>query len=142
MHRSRAVIATTTFTMLAALSTAGCSGIQFDTNAGPYLSDRVSGTIVREYTLAEISEYNAISLGFVDASYCQEKIDDREARKSKLVRDLKVRTQKRGGNGVVVEACGVAKFAGCYSYMECRGMAYSVPERKGDTPEAAGNYHF
>ena len=126
-----------------ALYITGCNGIQFNTNAGPYLSDRISATVVREYTIAEISQYNATTLGFVEASYCQEKIDERKASKSSLIRDLKVRTQKMGGNGVVVEACGVAEFGGCRTYMECRGVAYSVPERKGaDVPSTAANTHF
>ena len=127
----------------AGLLTAGCNGIQFNTNTGPYISDRISATSVREYTIAEISQYNATTLGFVEASYCQEKIDDRKASKSGLVRDLKLRTKNIGGNGVVVEACGVAQFGGCHSYMECRGMAYVVPERKGDdVPANVTNHHF
>ncbi|WP_299594962.1 hypothetical protein [uncultured Microbulbifer sp.] len=128
---------------LCALSFAGCNGIQFNTNAGPYVSDRIGASIVREYTISEISQYNATTLGFVEASYCQEKINERKASKSALVRDLKVRTQKMGGNGLVVEACGTAAYGACQTYMECRGVAYSVPERKGDDiPDTAVNTHF
>lgn len=128
--------------LLAVVTAAGCNGIQFNTNAGPYISDRISASVVREYTIAEISQYEATTLGFVEASYCQEKIDDRKASKSALVRDLKVRTKDMGGNGLVVEACGVAQFGNCHSYMECRGVAYAVPDRKGDGPHTAGNYRF
>ena len=120
-----------------------CNGIQFNTNAGPYVSDRLSSTLVREYTISEISQYQATTLGFVEASYCQDKPDERKASKSALVRDLKVRTKKMGGNGLVVEACGATKFGGCLSYMECRGVAYAVPQRKGDDlPANAASTHF
>lgn len=133
------------FSTLAAalLLVTGCNGIQFNTNAGPYVSDRLSSTLVREYTISEISRYNATTLGFVNASYCQEKLDERKASKSALMRDLKVRTQKMGGNGLVVEACGTSEFNGCLSYIECRGVAYAVPERKGDDlPANAASTHF
>ncbi|QKX16230.1 hypothetical protein [Microbulbifer sp. YPW1] len=128
---------------MASIFTTACNGIQFNTNAGPYVSDRLSSTLVREYTISEISRYNATTLGFVNASYCQDKLDERKASKSALVRDLKVRTQKMGGNGLVVEACGTTKFNGCLSYIECRGVAYAVPERKGDDlPANAASTHF
>ncbi|WP_078085491.1 hypothetical protein [Microbulbifer mangrovi] len=128
---------------ITALFLAGCNGIQFNTNAGPYVSDRLSSTLVREYTISEISQYDATTLGFVEASYCQDKLNERKASKTTLVRDLKVRTQKMGGNGLVVEACGTTEFSGCLSYMECRGVAYAVPERKGDDlPANAANTHL
>ena len=125
----------------ACLVVAACSRIQFNTSLEPYVNDRIKTSLVREYSIAEISQYDAVTLGFVDASYCQDRIDDRKADKSLLVRDLKLRTKDLGGNGLVVEACGTGALAGCYSYLECRGVAYSVPERKGDSipPSTARN---
>lgn len=123
-------------------SVVGCNGIQFSTNIGTAISNQVSTTLVREYTPAEIDQYNAITLGIVEASHCQKRIDASEAHKSALIKDLKLRTINLGGNGIVVEACGTAKFAGCYSYMECRGLAYAVPERKGKYSPNSTNLVF
>ncbi|WP_231758549.1 hypothetical protein [Microbulbifer elongatus] len=127
--------------LAASLLLSACNGIQFSSNLEPYVEDRIKTRMVREYSIAEIDQYNATTLGFVDASYCQDRVDDRKASKSQLVRDLKLRTKNLGGNGLVVEACGTGAIAGCYSYMECRGVAYSVPERKGDStpPTTARN---
>ena len=104
--------------------------MNFSTNLGPYVESSVKTVIVEEYSLAEISKYDAISLGFVEASYCQERIDQPKPSKRALVNDLKVRTHSLGGNGVVVEACGRATSGICTQYLECRGVAYSVPQRK------------
>lgn len=112
----------------------GCSGVSFHTNAGEYAIDRAGSALVREYTVEQINRYEAITLGMVEAGYCQESPDAAKAHKSTLVRDLKRRTRQMGGNGVVVEACGTGGFPGCHTYLECRGVAYSVPERQGGTP--------
>ncbi|WP_043319539.1 hypothetical protein [Microbulbifer sp. HZ11] len=127
--------------LTASLALTGCSGIQFNSSLEPYVEDRIKTKMVREYSIAEIDQYNATTLGFVDASYCQERMDERKASKSQLVSDLKLRTKNLGGNGLVVEACGTGAIPGCYSFMECRGVAYSVPERKGDSipPTTASN---
>lgn len=129
-------------TVLSALLIAGCSRLQLTTNAGPFITDSISSTLVREYSISEISQYDATTLGFVDASYCQTKLTDRKATKSVVVRDLKLRTKNMGGNGLVVEACGVAESGACHSYLECRGVAYRVPERKGESATPAGYQHF
>ncbi|QFT53775.1 hypothetical protein [Microbulbifer sp. THAF38] len=115
--------------IFAALVTA-CSGITFNTNLRSYAKDRVITTAVKEYSPIEISKYDAVILGFVDTSYCQERIDEPKPNKRALVNDLKVRAHSLGGNGVVVEACGKASSGICNQYMECRGVAYFVPERQ------------
>lgn len=115
---------------LAALITSGCSGVEFNTNLGPYASSRVKAATVQEYTPEEINRYDAVSLGFVEASDCQKRVDDSEPSKRGLLNAMKIRAHTLGGNGLVVEACGRAQTAGCLVYMECRGTAYSVPERQ------------
>ena len=107
-----------------------CSGVSFKTNIGPFAKNRVKTTIVEEYSPTEISKYDAVTLGFVEAAYCQERIDQPKPSKRALVNDLKIRTHSLGGNGVVVEACGKAVSGVCNQYMECRGVAYSVPQRQ------------
>ena len=119
--------------LTASLMLSACSGIQFNSSLEPNVEDRIKTRMVREYSLAEIDQYNATTLGFVDTSYCPGRVDDRKASKSQLIRDLKLRTKNLGGNGLVVEACGTGSIAGCYFFLECRGVAYSVPERKGDS---------
>lgn len=118
------------FTLLTLLLT-GCSGVSFPTNVGSYTTGKTKALLVREYTISEIERYDAITLGFVEASYCQQRPDEPKARKAELIDSLKQRTHSLGGNGVVVEACGTAIYAGCHSYLECRGVAYQVPERQG-----------
>lgn len=110
----------------------GCHGIQFSTNLGPYAEGRIKAASVREYTPVEIGRYDATTLGFVEAAQCQRRADEAEPRRSTLVQELKQRTQKLGGNGVVVEACGAATggYEGCLRYLECHGVAYAVPERQ------------
>ena len=120
--------------LFSAVILSGCNGVSFHTNAGEYAIDRAGSALVREYTVEQINRYEAVTLGMVEASYCQESPDAAKAHKSTLVRDLKRRTRQMGGNGVVVEACGTGGFPGCHTYLECRGVAYSVPERQGGTP--------
>ncbi|WP_143186928.1 hypothetical protein [Microbulbifer donghaiensis] len=117
--------------MLVALMLSGCSGMEFNTNFGGYATNRVKATSVREYSVEEIDKYTATSLGFVEASSCQEKPGDRESSRKALVYDLKLRAQRLGGNEIVVETCGTGAAAMCQAYMECRAVAYLVPERKG-----------
>ncbi|WP_323846078.1 hypothetical protein [Microbulbifer magnicolonia] len=109
----------------------GCSGVQFNTNWGSYADSRVKAASVREYSMEEIDRYNATSLGLVEASHCQQKPGEREPSRHALVNDLKLRAQRLGGNGLVIEACGKGAAAACERYMECRAIAYAVPERKG-----------
>jgi len=118
------------FIIIFATFLTACSGMTFNTNVGPYAKSRVKTVIVEEYSPTEISKYDAITLGVVEASYCQERIDQPRPSKSALVNDLKIRTHSLGGNGVVVETCGKSAVGICNQYMECRGVAYSVPQRQ------------
>ncbi|MBB3063597.1 hypothetical protein [Microbulbifer rhizosphaerae] len=108
-----------------------CSGIEFNTNLGAYVGSKVKTKGVKEYSLEEIDQYDATPLGFIEASYCQEKPGERKPTRRALVNDLKVKAHGLGGNGIVVESCGKSVAAICQLYMECRGLAYAVPERKG-----------
>ncbi|WOX06124.1 hypothetical protein [Microbulbifer pacificus] len=118
------------FVIIFAVLISACNGMTFNTNLGPYATNKVKTVIVEEYSLAEISKYDATSLGFVEASYCQERLDQPKPSKAALVSDLKVRTHSLGGNGVVLEACGKTAYDMCHEYMECRGVAYAVPPRQ------------
>ncbi|MCK7599196.1 hypothetical protein M0G74_18135 [Microbulbifer sp. CAU 1566] len=118
------------FIIIFTVLVSACSGMTFNTNLGPYAKNRVKTVIVEEYSPVEISKYDAITLGIVEASYCQERIDEPKPSKRAVVNDLKVRTHSLGGNGVVVEACGTAANGACTQYLECRGVAYSVPQRQ------------
>ncbi|WP_334078971.1 hypothetical protein [Microbulbifer sp. M83] len=119
----------TTYLLVAGLM-AGCNGVDFRTNVGPYAKSRIASAGVREYSPVEIGRYDAVSLGFVDSSACQDRIDAPEPERSDLVRKMKQRVHDMGGNGIVVESCGKAALGTCRVHLECRGMAYSVPERQ------------
>jgi len=115
--------------IFSALATA-CSGITFNTNLGAYAKSRVKSEIVKEYSPTEISKYDAITLGFVEASYCHERADQSKPTKRTLVNNLKAKTHSLGGNGVVIDACRIATNGTCNQHMVCRGVAYSVPNRQ------------
>lgn len=117
--------------VLLVISCTGCSGFQFNSNLGDYATGRIKSAAVEEYSFEEINRFDAVSLGFVEASYCQERPDERRPSKAALINELKLATHRRGGNGVVVEACSNPSTDGlCQSYVECRGVAYAVPERQ------------
>lgn len=118
------------FIIIFAVFVSACSGMTVNTNLGSFAKNKVKSVIVEEYSLSEISKYDAVSLGFVESSYCQERLDEPKPSKAALVSDLKVRTHSLGGNGVVLEACGKTAYDMCHEYMECRGVAYSVPPRQ------------
>lgn len=108
-----------------------CSGAAFNSNLGGYVGNKVRTAGVREYSIKEIDQYDATTLDVVEASYCQGKVDEPKPSRRALVDDLKGRAHSLGGNGILVEACSTAAAAMCVRYMECRGVAYAVPERKG-----------
>ncbi|WP_346838322.1 hypothetical protein [Microbulbifer sp. SAOS-129_SWC] len=110
---------------------AGCDSMTFNSNLGNYARGKIAAAGVREYTLAQIGQYDAVPLGYVEASYCQDKPGERKPSRAGLVEKLKLQTHSRGGNGVVVEACSADAVPSCIAYMQCRALAYAVPERKG-----------
>ena len=115
---------------LLVLGCTGCNGFQFNSNLGDYTAGRIKSAAVKEYSLEEINRFDAVSLGFVESSYCQDLPDERRPSEALLLNQLKITTHRRGGNGVVVEACTSASVSVCRAYMECRGVAYAVPERQ------------
>ncbi|WP_237064751.1 hypothetical protein [Microbulbifer guangxiensis] len=119
-----------TLFLAALMALTGCQGLQFSSSLGPYTEARIKAAAVREYSPVEIGRYDATSLGFVEAMQCQRRADEPEPGRRALVRELKQRTHALGGNGVVVESCGAAQggYEGCLRYLECRGVAYAVPE--------------
>ena len=123
---------------LLVLSCTGCSGIKFNTNFSPYINSQLKSAIVREYTIEQINQFDAVSLGFVTASDCQANPRDDKPSKRSLESALKNHVHDLGGNGLVIEACGRQQSAGCLVFLECRGVAYSVPERKS-APNSSGD---
>lgn len=117
--------------VIATLVISSCSSAQFSTNLGAYANKKMKAASVREYTAEEIGRYEATSLGFVETTHCQEKPGVRPPARQVMVDDLKLRVQRLGGNGIVVESCGKSVAAMCQLYMACRGMAYAVPEQEG-----------
>ncbi len=116
--------------LLVGVVISGCNGVDFRTNIGPYAKSRIASAGVEEYSPVEIARYDAVSLGLVEASSCQERIDEPAPERSGVVRAMKQRVHKLGGNGVVVESCARVAQGTCRVYLECRGTAYSVPQRQ------------
>ena len=112
------------------LSCTGCNGFQFNSNLGDYTAGRINSAAVKEYSIEEINRFDAVSLGFVEASYCQDRPNERHPSNATLINELKLATHRRGGNGVVVETCTSAAATACLAYVECRGVAYAVPARQ------------
>ncbi|SDK23530.1 hypothetical protein [Microbulbifer yueqingensis] len=126
MANTRKVISLLTVTGIVA----GCSGLEFRTNIGPYTESRLVSAAVEIYSPTEISRYDAVTLGNVEATACQERPDEPVASRAELVRQMKMRAHRLGGNGLVIEACGKTTLGVCQTYIECHGTAYSVPQRQ------------
>ncbi|WP_444909401.1 hypothetical protein [Microbulbifer sp. TRSA005] len=115
------------FVLLSALTVSACSNLKFNTNAGPYLSNKITSTFVKEYSPAEIRRYNGIILGVVTSSECQASPKEDKPSKKALNWALKKQVHDMGGNAIVIENCAVQQSAGCISFLECQGVAYTIP---------------
>ena len=113
-----------------AVFVSACSGVKFKTTISPDIADHVqsSGNAdkVIEYSVEEIQRYNAESLGLLVSSSCQSDPNSPKPSNYSIRRDLKYQTQKVGGNGFVVMECNDNPYPGCWAFLECRALAYSV----------------
>lgn len=110
---------------------AGCSSMEFNSNAGTYVTNKVENNLrknaVKSYTNYEVWELGASQVGYVEANYCQVDLRDRKPSNDALISSLKIKAQRLGGNGLVFDACTVNNStASCHSFTHCRGMAYLV----------------
>lgn len=106
----------------------GCSGASFNTNLDSVARQQYKVIAVQEYSFQQMNTFQAESLGAVSANYCQEEIDDPNPSRHAVIDGLKAKVYERGGNGLVVEQCVSSRYRTCESYIECRGVAYQVPE--------------
>ncbi|RTR31703.1 hypothetical protein EKG39_13405 [Shewanella atlantica] len=112
-----------TFFLLLSLS--ACNGIRLNTT--PSVDEALRTYKVEEYSIAEIQRYKAESLGKVVSSYCKTRPTEPKPTESLLLGELKYKTQRLGGNGVVIMECVDHRLNnGCNDYLECRALAYRV----------------
>ncbi|WHI46658.1 Rcs stress response system protein RcsF [Microbulbifer sp. JMSA004] len=123
----------------------GCNGIEIQTNAGTYVSDKVKSTLIEEYSLAEIHRSNGTLLGTVSANSCQALPSDEKPEPASIKKSLKIKTHNLGGNAIVFESCTTQNSAGCLKFIECNGLAYIVPqhnEQEIDNPPYTPSHAF
>ncbi|MEO2280465.1 hypothetical protein [Pseudoalteromonas pernae] len=109
---------------------AACSNVGLNSGLMRDLNSRVSGSQVEEYSFEAIARSRAMPIKPVFASTCQKDRNAPLASERMLIRALKKQTFSAGGNGLVVEACSRQLRTGCYTFIECRGTAYDVPEEQ------------
>jgi len=109
----------------------GCSTVTFNTNADVYLESKIRKSVVKRYTNYEVWELGASQVGFVETRYCQKNIRDYKPTQETLISELKVKTQKLGGNALVFDSCLVNRNTGsCNAQIHCNGMAYQITYNK------------
>lgn len=105
----------------------GCSTAEFNSNGRVYVENKIRKSVVNRYTYNEVWKLGGAQLGHVEAQYCQIKIEDYAPSKSTLISQLKVETQKLGGNALVFDACLINRSTGsCNALIKCNGMAYLI----------------
>ncbi|MBT1444151.1 hypothetical protein KJI95_06380 [Shewanella sp. JM162201] len=112
------------------LVVAGCSNLSFKTNVLENTQRTLYANTVELYTQDEIFRHQYQGLGEVDAVACQTSHHPNFVMPSfeSLTKDLKLQTQKKGGNALVLHQCRDSNYAGCISYRECVGYAYAIEE--------------
>ncbi|SEL03842.1 hypothetical protein SAMN05216262_10531 [Colwellia chukchiensis] len=118
-------------TILFAFSLVGCSSLNLNSNAGSYLSNNIENNLrknaVKTYTPYKVWKMGGVRLGFVEAGYCQQKARDHSISKASLVSLLKVKTQKLGGNALVLDSCSLSStMTNCHRYTQCQGHGYNI----------------
>jgi len=105
----------------------GCSTVTLNSNADIYAENKIRKSVVKRYTNYEIWELGASQVGYVETKYCQKDIRDYNPSKEALISELKVKTQKLGGNALVFDSCLVNRSTGsCNTQTQCNGMAYLI----------------
>lgn len=104
-----------------------CNGVRFNSSINPNVEESLKTHKVEEYSIAEIQRYQAKSLGQVTSSLCKTHPSQPTPTESLLLRDLKYKTQRIGGNGVVIMECVDHRInTSCNEFLECRALAYLV----------------
>jgi hypothetical protein len=109
----------------------GCSTTTFNSNIGIYAENKIRESVVKRYTNYEVWKLGATQVGHVEARFCQKDRRDHKPSKEALIADLKVKTQKLGGNALVFDSCLVNRTtASCHTKIDCNGMAYLITYNK------------
>jgi hypothetical protein len=109
----------------------GCSAVDFNNNSDIYVEKKILKSVVKTYTNYEVWELGASQIGYVETRFCQKGIRDYKPSKEALISELKVKTQKLGGNALVFDSCLVNRSTGsCNTDIQCNGMAYSITYNK------------
>lgn len=107
---------------------AGCSSISLRTNLPDQVNKELRSSTVEIYSQDEIFRYDYHGLGEVEVAVCRSDLNPQLSMPSdsSLTRELKLQTQQRGGNALVLYQCADKAYAGCYAYRECVGYAYKL----------------
>uniref|UniRef100_UPI00025582EC Rcs stress response system protein RcsF n=1 Tax=Microbulbifer agarilyticus TaxID=260552 RepID=UPI00025582EC len=116
------------FSVILVFVLCGCARLSVVVDYGPYATSMLKSKNVKEYSQEEIGQHEAVFLGAVEASHCQESADEGRLSRVSLEKILKSRALDQGANGIVIEQCQIFAERLCYKYMECRGLAYKVHE--------------
>jgi len=109
----------------------GCSTATFNSNAGIYAENKIRKSVVKRYTNYEVWKLGASQVGYVETKYCQKDVRDYRPSQETLISELKVKTQKLGGNALVFDSCLVNRSIGsCNTEIQCNGMAYLITYNK------------
>ncbi|GAW98035.1 MULTISPECIES: hypothetical protein [Colwellia] len=108
----------------------GCSTTTFNSNAGVYAENSIRKSVVDRYTNEEVWRLGASQIGYVETNYCQVDYRDLTPSTKAFISELKVKTQKLGGNALVFDSCIKAGNASCHKQIQCRGMAYLITYNK------------
>ncbi|MDO6638546.1 hypothetical protein BCU94_00775 [Shewanella sp. 10N.286.52.C2] len=115
------------FLLMASLIVGGCNGISIRTNADEYITYQAKASTVEIYQPSELYNHDNEPLGEVVTTYCANKPEVIEVGVpsiSMLKKELKVQTQQRGGNALIITDCGKMIYPACSIYLECNGLAY------------------
>ena len=104
----------------------GCSSATINSNAGVYLENSLRQSVVDRYSNYEVWKLGASQVGYVESNYCQIDYRDLKPSTDTFISELKVKTQKLGGNALVFDSCINSKTASCHLHTQCRGMAYLI----------------
>ncbi len=113
--------------LMTSLVVGGCNGISIRTNADEYITYQATASTVDIYLPSELYNHDNEPLGEVVTTYCAnnpEAIEVGVPSINTLKKELKVQTQQRGGNALIITDCGKMIYPACSIYLECNGLAY------------------
>ncbi len=104
----------------------GCQSTSFDSNAGEYVKHQIRESVVESFTNEEVWRLRGAQVGYVETNYCQVDYRDLTPSTNAFISELKVKTQKLGGNALVFDSCIKGGNVSCHKLIQCRGMAYKI----------------